>query len=113
MAGRRPKRVRQISGLSIAGVDDPAAQRALEQIEAEVQRLAAARLRDVKVSNLVIGTNRIAHGLGRRVVGYTITPTFCTIAFAHAINLENPHPEREVWIDVVGSDQDNAIIEVF
>ena len=113
MAGRVAQRPKPAPVLSLAGVDDPATARALQQTHTAVQALQAQRSRDFKVVNLVVGTNRVRHGLGRPVLGYTITPTFCTIAFGHALNLENPHPELEVWIDVVGSDQDQARVEVF
>lgn len=113
MAGRAAKRPQVVAALSVAGVEDKATQRAIEQTQDAVQKLQATRQRDVKVVNLVVGRNRVRHGLGRPVIGYTITPTFCTIAFGHAIVVENPHPELEVWIDVVGSDQDLARVEVF
>ena len=113
MAGRRPQRHRTVSSLSIAQVDDEATQRALDQVTAALQKLQASRDRDVKTVDLIVGQNRVRHGLGRTAMGYTITPTFLTIAWAHAIDVENPHPELEVWIDVVGSDQPGARVEIW
>jgi hypothetical protein len=65
------------------------------------------------VASLIVGTNKIPHGLGRRFVGYTLTPTVADATFAHAIAPGNPHPDREVWITVVGVAQPNAPLEVW
>lgn len=113
MAGRAVTRPRAVKSLSIDSVDDPATSRALDSVVDAIRVLQAQRERDVKVVNLLIGTNKISHGLGRAVVGYSITPTFVTCAFGHAINRTNPRPELEVWIDVVGSDQFKAPVELF
>lgn len=113
MAGRRPVRPRVVSGLIAVQVDDEATQRALDAQATAIQKLQATRERVVVRTNLLIGTNRVRHGLGRPAVGYAITPTFATIAFGHAINIDNPRPELEVWIDVVGSDQTDARLEVW
>lgn len=113
MSGRAPTRPRAVKSLAIDAVDDPATSRALDSVADAVRVLQAQRERDLKVVNLLIGTNKISHGLGRAVVGYTITPTFVTCAFGHAINATNPRPELEVWIDVVGSDQLKAPLEIF
>jgi hypothetical protein len=105
MPGRAVRRPRSVAAL---GSDD-----ALELTVTAVQKLQAERQRDHKVVDLLIGRNRVRHGLGRPAVGYTITPTFLTIAFGHAISTENPRPELEVWIDVVGSDQFKARVEIW
>jgi hypothetical protein len=113
MPGRRPKRARAVSSLSVVQAEDESTNRALAQVGDAVQKLQAKRDRDAKTVDLLVGTNKVRHGLGRPVLGYTITPTYLTIAFGHALNTGNPHPELEVWIDVVGSDQEKARVEIF
>lgn len=113
MAGRRAVRPTSMVLLSTDAVADTTTQRALEATSDAVQRLQSAPRREVVTSDLVIGTNVLRHGLGRAVVGYTLTPTFATIAFGHALNTDNPNPSRELWIDVVGSDQDGARVELW
>lgn len=113
MAGRKPERPRSVSSLGTVGVDDPATQRALDAVTAAVVKLQASRERDQVTVDLIIGTNRVRHGLGRPAVGYTVTPTFLTIAFGHALAEGNSHPDREIWIDVVGSDQFGAKVEIW
>lgn len=78
-----------------------------------VRDLQLVGKRVVVTANLVVGTNRIAHGLGRSCVGYTLTPTTANASFAHAINTTNPRPDLEVWITVIGVAQTAATIEVF
>lgn len=113
MAARRPKTIRPVSTTLIPFVDDPKISRAFDVVSNAVQDLQAQRQRDLVTADLVVGTNRVRHGLARAVVGYTITPSVATIAFAHALAAGNPHPELEVWIDVVGSDMPATKIEVY
>lgn len=113
MAGRRVIPQRTVSALSVPTPNDPVVGHAVLQLEQAVNKLQATRERVVVVADLLIGRNIVRHGLGRPCRGYTITSTFCTIAFGHALALENKHPEREIWIDIVGSDQIGARVEVF
>lgn len=91
-------------------VGDAADPRSVAQAVAELNRTA---LRDRKRADLVVGQNRIVHGLGRAVEGYSITPTVADATFAHCLDETNPHPELEVWITVVGVDQPKARIEIW
>lgn len=113
MAGRRAQPPRAAAVLSILPTGNAEVDVSLKQVEQAVQALQAARQRDVVQADLVVGTNRIAHGLGRAVRGYTVTATVADASFAHALDLANPHPDREVWITVVGIGQADAQIEVF
>lgn len=113
MAGRVPQRPRGVSSLLTVTVEDEATQRALDALAGAVQKLLAGRERQAMKLDLLIGINKIRHGLGRAFAGYTVTPTFATIAFGHALSTENPHPELELWVDVVGSDQFGARLEVW
>jgi hypothetical protein len=47
------------------------------------------------------------------MAGYTLTPTVASAAFAHCLNRDNPRPDLEAWIDVIGADQPGAIVKVF
>lgn len=113
MAGRAPQRIVAVQSLSIGQVGDTATQRALEATSDAVQRLQATRSRVVKIVDLLIGTNVVRHGLGRAAQGFAVTKTFATIAYGDAINTDNPNPELEIWIDVVGSDQLGARVEIW
>jgi hypothetical protein len=113
MAGRAVRRPGSVSVLSVAAVSDPATQRALEQTQDAVQNLQATPKRVVVQADLVVGTNIVPHGLGRRANGYTLTPTVANATFAHAIDDENPDPDREIWVTVIGVAQPGARIEVW
>lgn len=113
MAGRRVQRIRSVSSMSVVQVEDEATARALDQVGDAVQKLQATRQRDVKTVDLIVGQNRVRHGLGRPAVGYTITPTVADATYADALDVTNPHPELEVWITVVGVAQPDARVEMF
>lgn len=113
MAARRGERPRAVATTAAPRVDDAKTERALAAIRASIERLQEAPQRDVLTFDLVIGTNKIRHGLARPVRGYTITATTASAAFAHALDRTNPRPDLEVWISVVGTDQDGAVIEVW
>lgn len=113
MAGRvaTPPRAREVSApISVA---DPQVDRALSALRATVERLEMTRQRAVVDVDLVVGPNKVRHGLGRPVRGYTITPTAGGASFAHRIDRENPRPETEVWIVVEGVAQPGATVEVW
>ena len=113
MAGRAAQRPRPVASLSLHAVDDPATQRALEQTQDAVRALQSDRKRVAVTADLTVGRNIVRHALGRPVIGYTLTPTTADASFAHAIDITNPHSDREVWITVVGVAQPGARIEVW
>jgi hypothetical protein len=113
MAGRRAQRPRSVERVTEIAVDDPQTDRAIAAVRTAVERLEEARQYDVLTVDLVVGSNKVRHGLGRPVVGYTITPTVADASFAHAIDRDNPRPQAEVWIDIVGVDQPAATLEVY
>lgn len=113
MPGRAVTRPRFVSAVTTPAVEDPTTQRAFDTVTTAIQKLQATRERDHVTADLLIGSNHVRHGLGRPCVGYTITPSVATIAFAHAIDRTNPRPDQEVWISVVGSDMPAATIEVW
>lgn len=107
MAGRVPQRPGRVPTLSVGDAASP------RMVAGAVSDLARAARRVRLRVDLVVGQNRIAHGLGRAVEGYSITPTVAAAGFAHAIDETNPSPELEVWITVIGSAQPQARIEVW
>jgi len=113
MAGRLPAPPRASQSLSIPPVEDAATLRAFMAVEQAVQELQVSRSRQIMTVDLVIGSNHVPHSLGRDVVGYGLTATVASAAFAHSIDATNPRPDREVWIDVIGAAQPGARIEVF
>jgi hypothetical protein len=113
MAGRRAVPPRAVERTTAVAVEDMQTDRALTLIRQSLERLDRARKRDVVEFDLVIGTNKIPHGLGRAVAGYTITPTVADASFAHRIDRENPTPEKTCWIVVVGAAQPKATIEIW
>lgn len=113
MAGRHPGRVRPVASVQAPNVDDVVTQQALDKILSALNSQQSLRQRDVVAFDLVVGTNKVRHGLGRACVGYNLTPTSASAAFAHAIDKTNPHPEFEVWITVIGVAQPAATVEVF
>jgi hypothetical protein len=96
-------------------VDDPTTQRALDRLRSQVERVALSRReRDLVTVDLVVGTNRVRHGLGRPYGGFTVMPTVANAAYAAAeSSTANPRPDLEVWIDVLGSEQPNAKVEIY
>lgn len=112
MAGRRAIAAKPLGQLQTPSVEDATTQRAFEVVTGAVQELQTKRNRDVVTANLIVGTNRIRHNLGRACAGYTLTPTTANATFAHAIDKTNPRPDLEVWITVIGVAQTAATIEV-
>lgn len=113
MAGRAVQRPATRTALGAVQVDDPQVARALDVVTGAVQKLESARSRVVVVQDLVIGTNKVRHGLGRAALGYSLVATVADAAFAHAIDDTNPRPELEVWISVSGAAQPRARVEVW
>lgn len=113
MAARKPIAPRALERVQVPRVDDSATNRALGVVSAAVQKVQSTRQRYATTSDLVVGTNKVQHSLGRACNGYSLTPTVADATFAHAINTSNPHPELEVWITVVGVAQPDARIEVY
>lgn len=113
MAGRRPAPPRTVAHVSIPEVEDETTQRALDGLLSAVQTLQVSRKRDYLEVSLVVGINRIPHGLGRPFLGFNLTRKTLNIAFDACISAEaNPFPEREIWIDVTGSPE-AVVLEVF
>lgn len=104
---RRPNTRQGIVGFQMPPEDvDPAVDRAFGAATAAIQRLEAGlRTRTLVVWDLVVGTNRVPHNLGRRPRHCHITPTVASAAFAYALTSAD---DKIATIDVVGLDQTGA-----
>lgn len=113
MAGRRPQRIATTSAVGVVQVDDPQVARAISDVGDAVQKLQQARSRVVITTDLAVGLNRVRHGLGRGAVGYTLVATVANATFAHAIDITNPRPDLEIWINTIGVAQPDARLEIW
>lgn len=113
MAGRAAAAPRAIQQVQPPSVEDATTQRALDTLAAALQNLQARAQRVPVDVDLVVGTNRVQHDLGRAATGYTLTATVADATFAHCIDKSNPNPDREVWIVVVGVAQPGARVEIY
>lgn len=82
--------------------------RAVSQLEDRARTIE--RPRTVARVNLVVGTNRIAHGLGRMSVGAFVSPSVADASFAYS---HAPDGDRIAVITVVGVAQPGATVEMF
>lgn len=114
MSAQKPTRPRQRPQLStgtLMTADPQSVGRALGDL-ATAQRAQDARVADrVRVTaDLVVGDNRVAHGLGRPAIGATVTPTTADASFAWALTGGD---SRQAVIAVVGVPQPRATVELF
>lgn len=114
MPARRAVPIRPVDRVQTATVKDAKTQQALDAVSSAVQALQGRRERDYKTVDLVVGVNRIPHGLGRPYLGFNLTRKTLNIAFDACVASEtNPRPDREIWIDVTGSAESDVVVEVF
>lgn len=121
MTARKPNRPRPVPTLSVPRVTSPEPkafdvsdqiQRAIQESEQAIRASMAAEWRIID-ADLVIGRNKLSHGLGRAPRFVLIQPTVASASFGWAINLvDNPVPELQAWIDVIGADQPGAKVWV-
>ena len=113
MAARRSIAPRGVDRLQLVRTKDPDTNRALEAVASAVKKTQVQRRHLPTEFDLVVGTNKVPHSLGRACSGYNLTPTVADATFAHAIDTTNLRPDLEVWITVVGVAQPGARIEVY
>lgn len=114
MPARKAVAIRPVGRVQPVNVDDPKTQQALDVVSSAVDALQGRRERDYLTVNLVVGVNRIPHGLGRPYFGFNLTRKTLNIAFDACIASEtNPRPDREIWIDVIGSAESDVALEVY
>lgn len=113
MAGRKVRAIRPVSAIQVTAVEDEATQRAIDVLTVAIDDARSRPRVVIEDVDLAIGTNKIPHGLGRRVVGCHVTPTTASAAFAYAIDKTNPRPDLEIWLAVVGTVQSRCVVEVW
>ncbi len=110
MPAQRPIRPRTRPMLVAPDVNDSATSRALADVSASVGELERNGTRSRTRFDLVVGDNRITHGLGRVPFGANVTPTVADASFAWALTDAD---ERTAIITVVGVDQPGAPLEFY
>jgi hypothetical protein len=106
---RRAKRVAtRAQVVGYAATDEGATERLIDEL---VEHAQGAELpRSARTVDLVVGSNRIVHNLGRKPLGATLTPTVADASFAWAMGTVD---ERIAIITVVGVAQPKASIEFY
>ncbi len=107
MPTSKPKRPALRPSLSVPGVEDAATSRALEEVNAAVDRIPQTS-RNIVVADLAVGDNEVRHGLGRKPRYASLTPTVANATFAWAMTNSD---ERQATISVVGVAQPGAALE--
>lgn len=85
--------------------DATAVDRAIDELAEAINRVVDPGQGFVEV-DLIVGTNRINHGLGRIPLGVDVVPKDAASAFAWGYDWtqpDNPVPDRQIWLDVVGA----------
>lgn len=102
----RPKAASQLVEHQTGG--DPAQSRINDQVAEQLAKPAAQR--SVAFVDLIVGVNRINHGLAGRARGAIVAPTVADATFAYSWAVDN---DRQVVITVVGVAQPGAAVEAF
>jgi hypothetical protein len=113
MAGRRPQPILAKARAVATNLDDATTSRAVDEVRAAAQTALDRRsFYIVPKVDLVVGTNAVPHSLGRAPVFVSVMPTVADATYAWAVHTNNPHPDRQVLIDVVGVAQPGASVFV-
>ena len=108
---QRPRARPGLNGIAV-GIKDSATARGMAAIEEAVNRLDRADERQVLTADLRIGTNEIAHQLGRVARGCTLVPTVADASFAWAWVAPGAKQDR-IFVTVIGAAQPGAKLEVY
>lgn len=116
MPTAKPRRPAAVRRFNRPEVPDPTTERALRNIETALDPVMDSPLASLQLitADLVVGVNKIAHGLGRAPRNVRVTPTTADASWAWAwTTAGNALPQRQVWITTVGVAQAGATIEVY
>lgn len=106
---RRPRLVPRVAAATLLG-GDPAVGRVVGQAVSAIGRLNDQTVNSViVVQDLVVGMNRINHGLGRRARLAHVSPTVADASFAWAFTTDN---DTQAIVTVVGVPQPRATVEI-
>lgn len=112
MAGRRAVQAGTAAQIPNTNLDDPTISRAVDDVRKAAQAALDRRTFDIVATDLVVGLNVVKHSLGRAPQHINVKPTVADATFAWAEHTDNPHPDRQVLIDVVGVAQPGASVFV-
>ena len=89
---------------------DPVVSRLISTTASAIDDLQAKQATSVIVKvDLVVGANRINHGLGRRARLAQVTPTVADATYAWAFSTDN---DSQVIVTVIGVPQPSAVVEI-
>lgn len=112
MAARRVQKIRSRTQAKVTNLADPTVSRAVDEVRDAAQAALDRPTFQTLTQDLSIGTNAVQHGLGRAPSHIALTPSVASTSFAWSEHKDNPHPDRQVLIDVVGVAQPQARIMV-
>lgn len=116
MAARRPQRIPSKQRSAATNLKDPTVSRAVDEVRAAAQQALDRRTSDIVTGvNLVIGTTTVQHNLGRAPVFVSVMLTASGGSWCvHGgdVTVDNPHPDRQVLIDVASVAQTAAAVFV-
>jgi hypothetical protein len=108
---QRPQQRQQLQTGTLIDADPAKVSRHLSDLVTAVDATARRTAdRTVVTADLVVGDNRIAHGLGRPARGATVTPTVADASFAWALTGGDT---KQAVITVIGVAQSKATVELF
>lgn len=99
-----------IPQVNVPDVNDPATSRALQALTEAVRSLQSRSLPSVVVADLQVGRNAVVHRLGRPPVFVAVQ--VAVSGFGYTVVADNPHPDRQVLIDVTGVAQPGSAVLV-
>lgn len=107
----RPQQRQQLQTGTLLDADPAKMSRHLGDLVVAVDAQARRTTDRVRVTvDLVVGDNRVAHGLGRAALGATVTPTVADASFAWALTGGDA---RQAVITVIGVPQAKATVELY
>lgn len=112
MPGRRAVQAGTAAQIPTTNIVDPTVSRAVDDVRRAAQSALDRRTFEIVPIDLVVGVNVVQHNLGRAPQYINVKPTVANATFAWAEHTDNPHPDRQVLIDVVGVAQPGASVFV-
>src|SRR5690349_1016772 len=116
MAARRPQRIPSKARSASTNLRDPEVSRAVDEVRTAANTALARRSFDIVTGvSLAVGQNVVQHSLGRAPVFVMVMPTAAGGSWSlhgGSFSTDNPHPDRQVLIDVAGVAQPNAAVFV-
>jgi len=108
---QRPQQRQQLQTGTLIDADPAKVSRHLSELGAGLDALAARiKDRDHATVTLPVGSTRVPHGLGRKAIGCSVTPTTADATWAWAMTAAD---DKTVTVTTVGVTQTNAIVEVW